>query len=275
MDELRLILIIAGAALVVGVYLAGLLRGKAEHPQADRLRDDIELDEAGSIPILQDKITNLDSLISRHGEELIATREDASAGDGYQRELDAMGDLIAERDSHDDATDYASEVRGMTASRASKHAPVEQGQLDFEFAEPEKVIAVNVAAKPGQQLYGDEIRTAAASAGLLHGDMQIFHYMKPQVSTRRAVFSMANMVEPGFFDIARLDSLTTPGLTLFMCLPNPIDATEAYDIMLDVARQLARELDGKLLDGTRSVLTQMAIELQREELRAYKLGMHV
>lgn len=278
MDELRLILIVAGAFLVAGIYINARIRAKAEHPQADRLHGEHDADAGESIPILEDKITDLDNLIARHGEQLIATREDDLGGDAYQSELDAMGDLIAERDAGDKIEGYAGATSGMTASREAnteaESVQAGQGQLDLDFAEPEKVIAINVAAKSGQQFFGDDIRAAAAAAGLLHGDMKIFHYMKPEVSARRAIFSMANMVEPGFFDIAQLDNLTTPGLTLFMCLPNAMDASAAYDTMLDVARHLAKALDGKVLDGTRSVLTQQAIELQREELRAYKLGMH-
>ncbi|MEZ5461801.1 cell division protein ZipA C-terminal FtsZ-binding domain-containing protein [Dokdonella sp.] len=36
------------------------------------------------------------------------------------------------------------------------------------------------------------------------------------------VFRVANMLKPGNFDMARIETLDTPGLTLFMALPEPV-----------------------------------------------------
>ena len=52
---------------------------------------------------------------------------------------------------------------------------------------------------------------------------------------------MANVLEPGVFDLAAMDQLATPGLCLFLRRPGPLPATVAFDLMLDVgSRPLAR-----------------------------------
>ena len=43
------------------------------------------------------------------------------------------------------------------------------------------------------------------------------------------MFSMANMVKPGYFNMARIGEVTTPGLTFFITLPGPMAALDAWE----------------------------------------------
>jgi cell division protein ZipA len=83
------------------------------------------------------------------------------------------------------------------------------------------------------------------------------------------VFSMANMVKPGNFDMAQLDSVRTPGVTLFMTLPGPLPALDAWEMLLPTAQRLAELLDAQVLDEGRNALGRQRIAHIRDELRAW------
>ncbi|MEM7692061.1 MAG: cell division protein ZipA C-terminal FtsZ-binding domain-containing protein, partial [Pseudomonadota bacterium] len=50
-------------------------------------------------------------------------------------------------------------------------------------------------------------------------------------------------------------------------LPGPEDMVKAFDYMLETARVVAKNLDGDVLDGSRSVLTQQAVEHSKQQIR--------
>jgi len=82
---------------------------------------------------------------------------------------------------------------------------------------------------------------------------------------------LADMHEPGVFDRHAPVSELITGIVLFMMLPCAVDAVDGFDIMLNTANTLAKKLDGKVLDGHRSVLTEQAIQSQRDRLRVQEL----
>ncbi|MDR9435451.1 MAG: cell division protein ZipA C-terminal FtsZ-binding domain-containing protein, partial [Thiohalophilus sp.] len=83
------------------------------------------------------------------------------------------------------------------------------------------------------------------------------------------VFSLANTVEPGTFDLNAIEQLQTPGLSLFMQLPAPIDSREAFELMLKTGRNLAEQLGGDLCDERRNVLTLQTIGHLKEQIEAF------
>ncbi|PIV33239.1 MAG: cell division protein ZipA, partial [Lysobacterales bacterium CG02_land_8_20_14_3_00_62_12] len=66
-----------------------------------------------------------------------------------------------------------------------------------------------------------------------------------------------------------LRSLETPGLTLFMALPGPLSALEAWDAMLPTAQRIAELLEGEVLDEDRNAVNRQRIQFMRDELRQY------
>lgn len=133
----------------------------------------------------------------------------------------------------------------------------------------ERIVTVYVAAPEGQSFAGSDIIVAAEKTGLIYGYLGIFHRMPAATSEYGAVFSVANMVRPGRFDMAQIQSLRTPGLSLFMVLPNALSALDAWDAMLPTAQRLAELLGGQVLDEERNALGRQRIQHLRDELRAY------
>ncbi|ABI56034.1 cell division protein ZipA [Alkalilimnicola ehrlichii MLHE-1] len=149
-------------------------------------------------------------------------------------------------------------------------------QVDIEAADLEdKIVAIHVAAPEGHVFVADALVDALQRAGLEYGEHGIFHR---HVRTERGparVFSVANMIKPGWFDLDRAAEDETPGAAFFLQLPGPVDGMAAFDDMLGVARRVADELGGRLLDGRRCDLSRQAMEHIREELREYRRRLHL
>ena len=97
--------------------------------------------------------------------------------------------------------------------------------------------------------------------------MNIYHYPGDDQPTTYALFSIANVVEPGTFNPAESETFKTPGISMFMRLPTRQDNAKAYDQFIEVAQLLASRLNGELCDEARSTLTQQAIAYKKEQIR--------
>jgi len=133
----------------------------------------------------------------------------------------------------------------------------------------ERIVTLFVATRPGETIAGSDVVVAAEKAGLQFGDMGIFHRLASGKAEEGPVFSMANMVKPGSFDMSKLDDLRSPGVTLFMTLPGPLPALDAWEMLLPTAQRLAELLDATVLDEERNALGRQRIAHLRDELRAW------
>ncbi|MDR3389863.1 MAG: cell division protein ZipA [Rudaea sp.] len=133
----------------------------------------------------------------------------------------------------------------------------------------ERIVTLFVAARDGEFMHGSNLVVAAEKAGLMFGDMGIFHRLVSGKSEAGPVFSMANMIKPGSFDMRHIDELQTPGVSFFMALPGPLSALDAWDAMLPTAHRLAELLDANVLDEERNALGRQRVAHIRDELRAY------
>lgn len=133
----------------------------------------------------------------------------------------------------------------------------------------ERIVTLFVQARGGAVFSGSDLIVAAEKAGLTFGDMGIFHRLMPGRPQAGPLFSMANMVKPGNFDMREIETLQTPGVSFFMTLPGPLPALDAWDAMLPTAQRLAELLDGVVLDEERNALGRQGVAHIRDELRAF------
>jgi cell division protein ZipA len=130
-----------------------------------------------------------------------------------------------------------------------------------------EVIVLHVMARGEPGFRGKDILEILLACDLRFGDMNFFHRHEQQAGRGPIQFSVANMLQPGVFDIDNMESMQTRGLVFFLTLPGPEDMIFAFDCMLETARTVARNLGGELLDESRSVLTQQAVEHSRQQIR--------
>ncbi|WP_439106765.1 cell division protein ZipA [Congregibacter sp.] len=130
-----------------------------------------------------------------------------------------------------------------------------------------EVIILHVMSRSTEGFSGKDILEILLACDLRFGDMNFFHRHEQQAGRGPIQFSVANMLQPGVFDIDNMDGMHTRGLVFFITLPGPQDMIQAFDHMLETARAVARNLGGELLDESRSVLTQQAVEHSRQQIR--------
>ncbi|HMB56214.1 MAG TPA: cell division protein ZipA [Arenimonas sp.] len=133
----------------------------------------------------------------------------------------------------------------------------------------DKIVTLYVAARAGHTLTGPDLVVAAEKAGLIYGHMSIFHRMVEKHPEQGPIFSVANLIRPGSFDLRTIKDLKTPGISFFITLPGPLSALDAWDTLLPTAQRMAELLDAVLLDEDRNALGRQRIANIRDELRAY------
>jgi cell division protein ZipA len=133
----------------------------------------------------------------------------------------------------------------------------------------DKIVTIYLAARAGEKLHGPDIVVAAEKAGLVYGYMGVFHRLVENHPERGPVFSVANILKPGNFDMAGIQSLQTPAIAFFLTLPAPVPALDAWETMLPTAERMAELLGGIVLDEQREVLGRQRIAQIRDDLRLY------
>lgn len=199
------------------------------------------------------------------------------ASDNYE---EVQSDLFAddemlERAKQEQERKLASHYRGNTEPRKSRPQkpvpkkpepePVE-ADIDLGMKEIADVLVVNVMAKPGNDIIGEDLYRAMASCGFRHGDMNIFHRFEQHNGGGRLLFSIANVVEPGTFEPEAPEGFTTPGICMFLKLPGPKRPLQAFEIMVESARKIGKLMNADMKDEHHSVMTQQTFEHYRQRV---------
>lgn len=178
--------------------------------------------------------------------------------DEYSHEDEYDEDEDSEEDYEDDEP------------QSSSSAAAQNNFAEKLPAEPEEVLIINVMAHKGEMFNGADLLDIVLKCGMRYGSMDIFHRHSDTKGEGALLFSMANMVKPGTFDLDAMDEFETPGVSLFMTLPIKADSMQSFDLMADTARAIAETLDGELKDEQRSVMTRQTLEHCRERIRNFE-----
>jgi cell division protein ZipA len=182
-------------------------------------------------------------------------------------EIAAQSDLLPSGEDLQEPNMVSSKSTNRSRSGGEKIAPSEPSVP----AIPSEVLVLNVMAREGRAFSGDELLEALITAGLKFGDMNIFHKRIGPQGKGVAVFSVANILNPGTFDLNTISEFSTVGVSLFMALPTPINNLEAFELMISTARNLQAQLDADLRDDHRNMLTAQTIEHYRQRIRDFEL----
>ena len=198
--------------------------------------------------------------VARESDAARGSRTEPTLGEQIER---AAGDHA----SDGPATQDELELFDRTLEGRTSSADTDVGRRVSE--EFDKIVTLYLAARAGQKLHGPDIVVAAEKAGLVYGHMGVFHRLVENRPERGPVFSVANIMKPGSFDMANIQTLETPAIAFFLTLPAPVPALEAWDTMLPTAQRMAELLDGVVLDEQRNALGRQRVAHLRDELRAY------
>jgi cell division protein ZipA len=192
--------------------------------------------------------------------------------DEDERDLNSEDDEGFDDDEyrHEDDEDYAEEDYEDDELPSSSAAAAQNNVAEKLPAEPEEVLIINVMAHKGEMFNGADLLDIILKCGMRYGNMDIFHRHSDTKGEGALLFSMANMVKPGTFDLDAMDEFETPGVSLFMTLPINADSMQSFDLMADTARAIAETLDGELKDEQRSVMTRQTLDHCRERIRNFE-----
>ena len=237
-NELRVIIAVIGALILAAIYFLGTPR----RPQGKRI-----------------------------GAKAASGGERREPTLGGERDDDGLPSMRATDDEpmRDEGFDEAFSARGEAETgdmfaHAPRSAVGQRPDLPVE-----RIVTLFVTSRGDTEIRGSDLIVAAEKCGLEFGDMGIFHRMVDGKSDQGPIFSAANMVKPGHFDMSRIDQLSTPGLSFFMALPGPLSALDAWETMLPTVQRLAELLDAIVLDEERNALGRQRIAHIRDELRAW------
>jgi cell division protein ZipA len=220
-DTVRLILIVLGAILIVGLYLWERSRGPDEYEEDEGYDDDDTPYAAGP------------------------TKREPTTHRGHLDEDEADWDTAADHRTeppHDRAQTLAKEYEDRYPDDPADGVP------------SPLLVQLSVAKRYGE-IHGLDLMEVAESCGLRRGDMDIFHCLDEFEDGTRIYFSMANMVKPGTFPFDDMENFTTPGTMLFAQLDGKPEDLTIVEEMIATARKLATTLGGDVLDDTRRPLT--------------------
>ena len=137
---------------------------------------------------------------------------------------------------------------------------------DKDLAPVEEVLVISVISRDESGFKGPALLQNILESGLRFGEMDIFHRHESMAGNGEVLFSMANAVKPGVFDLDDIDHFSTRAVSFFLGLPGPRHPKQAFDVMVAAARKLAHELNGELKDDQRSVMTAQTIEHYRQRI---------
>lgn len=254
---MRAVILVLGAILLAVIYFSGRPRsdqGRRVARKAERVEPQFGA-SAGSDSASEKEFFEALDLLSR---EISSDRKKSDV----DVDLDSDGDGDADRASFRADSHRPTPVEPLMSPLRSPVGARKQEQVD-------RIVTLFVMAEEGSTFNGADVVVAAEKTGLEFGDMSVFHRLVESRVDKGPVFSMANLLKPGSFDMQQVHKLETPGLSLFMTLPGPLTALDAWDAMLPTAQRLAELLNGLVLDEERNAIGRQRIQFMRDELRAY------
>ena len=277
--NLRDWLIIIGVVIIIGILLDGYRRMRLAKKDALKMSLDMggnfentpiddnynpELPSGGARIVAPEA---LETGVLKVNEQYQETNDGLHADEQDDVEINLDTKIVAEPNTRIKSQIKVETVNTSPSQSAKKSvAEVETNNKESHAL----VIVINVHATTNQGFQGQEVKKLLEACGLDHGDMSIFHRHEEDDLLSPIQFSVANAIEPGYFDPDTLDKISTPGVSFFMTLPGPKDYNKAFEYMLETAQCFARNLKGELKDENLSVMTAQTIEHSRQRIKEFK-----
>lgn len=148
---------------------------------------------------------------------------------------------------------------------ASSQISTESKKVEIE----PQVIVLSVVMPANQQMIGAALLPSLLTLGLKYGEMNIFHRHEDNAGNGKVTFSLANILNPGSFDLDSMENFATRGVSLFMTLPNAGNSMSVFEQMLNAAKQLAQEFNAQIIDENRNVMTKQTEQHYISKIREF------
>lgn len=243
MGDLQFSLVTIGFLIIAGVLLHGLWTLRRDHHgQWQSMKQQILKKKTSQEPIKRE--------LSMHEEPL----ENEEPAVEHVNLFESSSLLSHQEEKAKEAVQINKNTADVSVQEAKKQPQ-------------EEIFVIHVNAKPEQVFSGEKLLHSLTDLGLKHGAMNIFHRHQT-AGKEKVIFSVANAVQPGSFDVNDLASCETIGVSFFMMLPCAGSPMMNFSLMFNTAQQLADDLDGELVDEHRAPWTPATKENYVQRIRA-------
>lgn len=196
------------------------------------------------------------------------------AGETPQSPVARVNDTSAEskpakEKSRKNSVEKGKSAKGRVGKRKTQQDNSANKPSAVDIADDE-VIILHLMAEQGKVFQGDDLLNALINNGLRYGSLKIFHRHEREDGSGDVLFSMANSVNPGTFELNAMGEFLTPGVTFMMVLADSEDPLGTFDLMLQCIHGVNSAIGGELKDQQRSALSQQTAEHYRQRIMDFK-----
>ncbi len=260
----REVLIVVGILVVIAIVLDGARRIKRNRYENLQMSSR-KLQKATAQDLSTEDLDQLEtSQFPSGGSRVVGIRDD---GDIQQVEnsLRRAGGFGFDREPEQETFDLDNSI--YERQREVLTEQPQQSVKEDNNDQPQEVLVVHLMANKGETVAGQQLLDAILSVGLRYGAMKIFHRHLNDDGSGPVLFSMANLVNPGTFDLNSMGDLEVPGVTLFMALDDIEDPVSAFNIMIEAIDSIVASLQLNVMDESRSSMTRQTIDHYRQRAR--------
>lgn len=270
MEELRWILLGVGIVIVIAIYFWGRARR--------RDTDYASFDASNNVPSFSAEDEPVDDWHDGVGPVRVVESFNDEEMDEFnieepilavEAEVPVDSDISKNDPSAVADTDNEDYEESLSQSEENEIAQQELAEEIIDDSQPvsvDDVVALYLVAERGSDLKGEHILSATYAAQLEYGEMNIFHRRD---DNGKIIFSMSNMMEPGAFDIDRMNEMSTRGISLFIQLSLCDQPVKALDEMLICAHSLSGLLNTQIIDQDRQLLNETFTRSLREKAKSF------
>lgn len=182
-------------------------------------------------------------------------------------EAKEMADTVAAiTDTHIDADAIDAQAANESAEQPVSYAATTAASTPAAYTEDAEVIVIKVMSREPEGFQGPDLLHILLACDMRYGEMNILHRYEKSNGQGAVQFSVANLVEPGTFDLDNINDFSTPGVCFFINLPGPDDAVQAFECMVETAQVLVKNLGAELRDESHSAMTNQTLEHYRQHI---------
>ncbi|MCO6537748.1 MAG: cell division protein ZipA [Gilliamella sp.] len=298
MDNLRIVLVVVASLVIIALLIHGFWINKKERSSLfssnkkgkfekntqqyqNYSMNDIEEDD--DVILLKPKTTKSSETVENDviineltkEQEKIPQQEDLFVDNDDKQEINAETtkepainvelDLF-EDEQHPDLILTTKEKPSDTNNEINHNEEPKKINIDTEQSTTE-IIVLNITGINGKLLQGDVLLASIMQSGFQFGDMRIFHRHVDPAGNGAILFSLANMVTPGYLDPDTMYEFTTPGVSIFMVAPTEGNNQQNFKLMLQTAQRIADDVNGVVLDDEHHMLTPQKIDSYKERIK--------